>query len=49
LLALQLSQRFGALPDDITALLSTASLSQLQDWAKAVIDAPTLNQVFARH
>jgi hypothetical protein len=49
LLALQLSQRFGALPDDITALLSTASENQLQDWAKAVIDAPTLNQVFARH
>lgn len=49
LLALQLSQRFGTLPDDITSMLSTASLSQLQDWAKAVIDAPTLDQIFARH
>lgn len=46
---MQLSQRFGTLPDDITSMLSTASLSQLQDWAKAVIDAPTLDQIFARH
>jgi hypothetical protein len=49
LLTLQLSQRFGALPDDIAAMVAAASPDQLQHWARAVIDARSLDEIFARH
>jgi hypothetical protein len=49
LLALQLTRRFGPLPDDVAARIAAASLDHLQDWATAVIDARSLDEIFRRH
>ena len=49
LLTLQLSQRFGPLPDDIAATVAAAAPEQLLDWAKAVIEAGSLGEIFPRH
>ena len=43
------TQRFGPLPDDIAVMVANAGPAQLQDWAKAVIDARSLDQIFPRH
>jgi hypothetical protein len=47
LLGFQLSKRFGALPPAVQARLSQASAAELQAWGEAVLDAPTLDDVFA--
>jgi hypothetical protein len=48
LLALQLTKRFGTLPEPIQARLAGATPSELQAWGEAVLDAPTLDSVFAK-
>jgi hypothetical protein len=45
-LSIQLEERFGPLPKDVRARLAAASDEQLVAWAKALLDAPTLEQVF---
>jgi hypothetical protein len=47
LVALQLAKRFGALPAAIEDRLRGATPGQLQAWGEAVLDAPTLESVFA--
>jgi predicted transposase YdaD len=47
LLAMLLEERFGPLPPELAARLANASPSQLQAWGKAILDAPTLEAVFA--
>jgi hypothetical protein len=49
LLTLQLTQRFGPLPGDVAVALASAGPAQLQEWAKAVIDARSLDEIFPRH
>ena len=49
LLTLQLTRRFGPLPDDVAARIAAANLAQLQGWATAVIDARSLDEIFPRH
>jgi hypothetical protein len=46
LLQRQLIRRFGALPDNIVALLAGASLEQLETWGDQVLDAKSLDEVF---
>ncbi len=46
LLAKQLSRRFGVLPEWVGERLAQASEDELQVWAEAVLDAPTLAAVF---
>jgi hypothetical protein len=46
LLERQLSRRFGPLIPDIRALLSNASLDELEQWADNILDAKTLEEVF---
>jgi hypothetical protein len=47
LLALQLSKRFGALPESVQDRLARATPAQLQAWGEAVLDAPTLDSVLS--
>jgi hypothetical protein len=47
LVALQLAKRFGTLPAAIEDRLRGATPGQLQAWGEAVLDAPTLESVFA--
>jgi hypothetical protein len=49
LVELQMTKRFGALPREVGERLRHASPAQLQTWGEAVIDAPTLEQVFVPH
>jgi predicted transposase YdaD len=48
LLAILLTQRFGALPPSIDERLRGATPGELQGWGEAVLDAPTLESVFAQ-
>lgn len=49
MLARLLTKRFGPLPDDIRIRLSSATVDQLEHWADALLDAPTLTAVFVSH
>jgi hypothetical protein len=42
-----LTWRFGALPDWVETKLAQAESARLEAWAKRVLDAPTLEAVFA--
>ena len=42
-----LTWRFGALPDWVETKLAQAESVRLEAWAKRVLDAPTLEAVFA--
>lgn len=42
----QLTRRFGPLPKTVQARLAKASLEKLRAWNDAVLDAPSLKQVF---
>jgi flagellar biosynthesis/type III secretory pathway protein FliH len=46
LLRFQLARRFGTLPPAIQQRLGQASPAELQAWGEAVLDAPTLDDVF---
>ena len=39
--------RFGAVPETVLATVMVASEDQLNEWAEKVLDAPTLDGVFA--
>ncbi|MDD2740472.1 MAG: DUF4351 domain-containing protein [Methylomonas lenta] len=41
-----LVRRFGALPSDTLAKISTANTNQLERWADKVLDAAILDEVF---
>lgn len=47
LLARQLNRRFGPLSAAITDRLAKAAPDQLERWAERVLDAATLDDVFA--
>jgi flagellar biosynthesis/type III secretory pathway protein FliH len=47
LLKSQLTKRFGALPRSVEERLRDAASTELQAWGEAVVDAPTLDSVFA--
>ena len=42
LITRQLTRRFGPLPEWAVSRLEVASLDQLQNWAEAIFDAPSL-------
>lgn len=46
LLSFQLARRFGTLPPAIQQRLGHATPAELQAWGEAVLDAPTLDDVF---
>lgn len=43
----QLTRRFGPLPQDILDRLADADAAKLETWADRVIDAASLDEVFA--
>ena len=43
-----LTHRFGPLPDDLLARLQSASAASLERWSDQLLEAPTLEQVFAQ-
>ncbi len=45
--ALQLRERFGELPSSVTDRLEAASAAQLESWAKRVLSAKSLEDVFS--
>ncbi|MEC5161079.1 MULTISPECIES: DUF4351 domain-containing protein [unclassified Janthinobacterium] len=47
LLAMQLEERFGALPDEARERLASASDTQLLAWAKALLRAQSVDEVFS--
>ena len=47
LLLQQLEWRFGALPEAATARISQAGKSELERWARRILDATSLDDVFA--
>lgn len=47
LLQRQLTRRFGTLPDDIQHRIQTATSAQLETWSLNILDADTLDEVFA--
>jgi hypothetical protein len=47
LLTIQLEKRFGALAPSIQDLLDKAKTDELVGWATAVVDAPSIEQVFS--
>jgi hypothetical protein len=47
LLLRQLTRRFGALPADITERVARASRQELEDWGDRILDAASLDDVFA--
>lgn len=49
LLAMQLSERFGPLDDDARARLDHADITLLERWAKRLLHAATLADVFDEH
>ncbi len=46
LLQRQLVRRFGPLPSDLVAMISTASTNQIETWGDRVLDATSLEAVF---
>ena len=42
----QLERRFGSLPAAVRNRIRSASVQELDSWADAVLDAPTLEAVF---
>ncbi|MDO9142525.1 MAG: hypothetical protein Q7U38_19570, partial [Methylobacter sp.] len=50
MLALQklLSRRFGVIPAEMTARISSATLADIELWFDRAIDAPTLDDVFSQ-
>jgi len=46
-LARLLNRRFGPLPTTLTERLAQATPEQLELWAERVLDAPSLDEVFA--
>jgi hypothetical protein len=46
LLQRQLVRRFGPLPSDLVAMISTASANQIETWGDRVLDATSLEAVF---
>jgi len=46
MLASQLEERFGALPDWVADKLGSAMESELMGWGRRVLSAPNLNDVF---
>ena len=49
LLTRQLTKRFGPLSDATRQRLDTATLAQLDTWADRILDADSLDAVFAEH
>ncbi|MBK1633606.1 hypothetical protein CKO31_23245 [Thiohalocapsa halophila] len=49
LLVMLLSQRFGPLSEDTRARLEQADAAQLERWARRLLDAATLAEVFDEH
>jgi hypothetical protein len=47
LLLRQLGQRFGTVPEAITERVARASADDLERWAERIIDAPSLDELFA--
>jgi hypothetical protein len=47
LLTRQLTRRFGTLPADVTARMEDADTDTLEAWADRLLDARTLDEVFA--
>ena len=47
MLTRQLTRRFGPLPAAVLQQLEQADTDQLERWADNVLDAPTLDDVFA--
>ena len=45
----QLRRRFGSVPEDRAERISGASDDQLNTWAETILDAATLDEVFAEH
>ena len=43
----QLTKRFGALPEDIVRRIQAADIARLDQWASRLLDAKTLDEVFA--
>ncbi len=41
-----LARRFGPLPSDLVAMISTASANQIETWGDRVLDATSLEAVF---
>lgn len=46
LLILQLTHRFGDLPDELRERVEQASLEEIDTWAGRILDAESLEQVF---
>lgn len=46
MLELMIAHRFGAVPDDIRSCLRTADARQIESWARDVLVAPKLEDVF---
>ena len=46
LLLRQLRRRFGPVPADVSALVRSASMSEVERWGDAVLDARSLNDLF---
>jgi hypothetical protein len=42
-----LARRFGVLPPEIEERVAKAEMSELQDWAMRLLDARSLDEVFA--
>jgi flagellar biosynthesis/type III secretory pathway protein FliH len=49
LLERQINKRFGTVSEETRTRLKTAITEQLELWADHVLDAPTLDAVFAEH
>ena len=48
LLLSQLRHRFGALPEDVVKRVEAGSAAEVERWALCVLDARTLDEVFAQ-
>ncbi|HWJ96303.1 MAG TPA: DUF4351 domain-containing protein [Telluria sp.] len=48
LISVQLTERFGELPERVRGRIEQATPSDLFAWGKAVLDAPTLDSIFER-
>jgi predicted transposase YdaD len=49
LLLRQLTRRFGALPEAVTAQVMNADREELERWADRILDAASLDDIFAAH